>query len=262
MRARPAPVLAMPHPRARRWGEPGYTAEMWVLAPTLAAAAPPDLAGTWRVEWVAANRVKVPILGTTTVLTRQVSLARVAAVDGGFEQSHVACSIAAESDSSFTSTTFPPGFLRSLPTKRYPLQLVDTAEGWRLAADTGPLAIGFRAELASGLPTEVADPSVFDWDDDGAPGATVTVRAPLFGEVDVYVVQASRGLLDGRVVVQDGVATGVEGAFRLGDFAQHTIGASNRLFHTTPRATFVPEQSHLWMSRVADGATCADLVGG
>jgi hypothetical protein len=112
------------------------------------------------------------------------------------------------------------------------------------------------------VPTEPTDPAVFDWDDDGAPGATVTVRAPLFGEVDVYVVQRSRGLLDGGVVVRDGVATAVEGAFVLADFAQHTIGASNRLFHTTPRATFVPEESRLWMTRVPEGTTCAALLEG
>ncbi len=233
---------------------------MILFAPAIALAAPPDLAGTWRVEWVAANRVHVPILGATLVRTRQISLARVVAQGDGFEQSHVACAIRAESDHSFTSTSFPPGFLRSLPPKRYPLALREGPDGWRLAADTGLLAIGFRPEAADALPTDALHPAVFDWDGDGAPGATVTVRAPLFGAVDVYVVQASRGLLDGRLEVRDGVAVAVEGAFRLGDFAQHTIGASNRLFHTTPRATFVPEESRLWMTRVPEGTTCEALA--
>jgi hypothetical protein len=86
--------------------------------------------------------------------------------------------------------------------------------GMIVAGCVGLLAIGFRPDVAEGLPTDAEHPAVFDWDADGAPGATVTVRAPLFGAVDVYVVQSSRGLLDGRLQVRDGVAVSVEGACR------------------------------------------------
>jgi hypothetical protein len=241
---------------------------VWFSLSSANAAPPPDLSGAWRIEWVAANRVRVPILGSTTVLTRQVSLARVVPTpDGGWEQSHVACAIGAESDSSFTSTSFPAGFLAAMPPKRYPLRVTDEGDRWRVYADTGRLTIGFHPEpsvdagaAAASIPSNAGHPSVFDWDEDGLPGATITVRAPLFGAVDVFVVQSSRGVLDGSLRVVDGVATAVEGSFRLEDYAQATIGASNPLFHTTPRATFLPEQSHLTMSRIGDDATCQDLV--
>ncbi len=231
---------------------------MVLLAAAVAHAAP-ELEGTWRLEWVAVNQVRIPILGNTLVSTRQVSLGKVRRLpDGSYQQTHQACEISATSDSSFTSTQFPPGFLRALPAKTYLLTMSPTANGWTLQADTGPLAIGWRGD--GPMPVTAEDPAVFDWDDDGAPGGTVTVRAPLFGSVDVYVVQHSRGQFEGAVTEVDGVATAIRGSFRLADFAQATIGASNRLFHTTPRATFRPELSTVVMERVAADSTCAELA--
>lgn len=231
----------------------------WLLLASVASASP-DLAGTWRVEWVSANQARVPILGPTTVYTRQVSLGTVTArPEGGWEQAHEVCAISATSDSSFTSTRFPDGFVKALPSKRYPLDVVEGADGWTLRADLGPLAIGYRPGAGSALPTTIDDPTVYDWDDDGSPGATIQIRAPLFGSVDVFIVQSSRGVLDGVIHEEEGLATEVTGSFFLADFAQATIGASNRLFHTTPRTTFLPDQSRLVMSRIPAGSTCDDL---
>ncbi|MCA9494210.1 MAG: hypothetical protein KC621_29990 [Myxococcales bacterium] len=224
-----------------------------------AAAAAPDLVGTWRVEWVATNQAKVPLLGTTTITTRQVSLARIGPGAEGLVQEHDACAIRAEAR--LATTTFPDGFLAALPHKVYAPTLTSEGETWRYRADTGPLFIGYDPLLSpDGVPTEIDHPSVTDWDADGRPGGTVRVKAPLFSEVDVYVVQRSRGLLDGLAEVRDGRVVGLRGSFVLDGFEQHTIGASNRLFHTTPRATFVPESSWFEMHRVADDATCASIT--
>lgn len=234
---------------------------MWIgLLLACPALATPDLTGTWRVEWVAANQARIPILGGTTITTRQVSLATVSlAPDGSLVQEHAACAIRAEAR--LATTTFPDGFLAALPRKVYAPTLVQEGDTWRYHADTGPLAIGFHPEQATdGLPTEIDHPAVFDWDGDGQPGGTVRVKAPLFSEVDVYVVQRSRGVLDGAAEVADGRVTSLRGAFVLEGFEQHTIGATNRLFHTTPRATFDPSGSWFEMHRVDDGSTCATIA--
>ena len=52
----------------------------------------------------------------------------------------------------------------------------------------------------------------------------------------------------------------VQGQVDLTYFEQHTLGASNRLFHTSPATRFVPEQSYFRIAPLEAGASCESLI--
>ena len=221
----------------------------------------PDLTGTWRMEMAVANTAKVPLLGDTLVISKQLNLATITATGSGWSQHHQACDLRSESSRSLATTRFPPGFVQSLPDKTYDLELTRDGDKWAVAADLLPLHVGYDPHAAPGFPSQADDPGVFDWDRDGKPGATVQIDAVLFGSVELYIVQASHTVLSGLVGTDaDGEVTGLSGRLSLEGMVMNSIGATNRLFLTQPEVTFTPDQSGFEMTRVPDGTTCGQLL--
>ena len=84
---------------------------------------------------------------------------------------------------------------------------------------------------------------------------TVGVRAPLFGEVDVYMIQLAHTWLRGVVETADLI----EGKADVQLLEQEIIGAENVLFIRKTNLRVDLERSSFKMTRIGDGATCADL---
>ena len=238
---------------------------LWMSSPPARGQTPAgaDLVGTWRFDVVVTTRAQVPILGEAVVETHKVMLAQVRRqADGALRQEHVACGMYARSNRRVAETWFPPGFIAAMHEQEYDLEVQDGPGGpdgqggQRIRATVSPVHLGWDPQASGGLmPLRADAPGVVDGDSDGQPGVTVHVRAPLFGQVSVYVVQHSVTALDGWR--QD--ADTITGGARLAKLEQRSLGASNPLFATNVPLT--PDDTRSWftMRRVPAGTSCEDL---
>jgi hypothetical protein len=231
------------------------------VAPASATTAPstPDLRGAWRMDLSLTTKATIPVLGDTIIQTGSVYLVEIVGTPEAPIQQQTVCSITPDGSRSIATTTIPPGFIDAMPDKRFALTLRPDGAQWAVSGDMKMLAIGYDLDKAGGsIPQEAEHVAVTDHEGDGHPGATVHLKAPLFGQVEVYMLQRARttvaGTWDGRDRI-DGKATVL-------DFGQRTIGASNRLFVANPKLEAVPETSTWRMTRVPKGTTCAHLRGG
>lgn len=215
---------------------------MIALLISLAAAA--DLTGVWRVDLHLVHDLQIPVLGKSQSDSYTVQLWRVA--DGVLVNEH--CSIRAVTRTRIGKPTIPPAFVHNIRHATVPIVL----DGERFHADMGIGSIGFTGDVVPTMPDE---PSVIDHEGDGKPGATMTVWAPLFGDVEVYVAQRTHLVLDGTVDGDE--VTGRASQLLL---EQTTLGAANRLFARHPVVAPMIEESTFRMSRVPTGATCADVA--
>lgn len=229
-----------------------------LLPAALAAGDPPDLTGTWRVELEVATEARVPVLGTTVVLTRQTMVATVRRTADGFVQTHDTCALAARSTRALAEPYLPPSFVDAVPNKTYPLVLTEEGGRWRVRGDFQPLYVGYDPKTTNGEVPEAADgPGVTDWEGDGKPGATIHLLVPVFGKVEVYQAQRGRTMIDGWVESADLLTGGATVEW----FRQRTLDASNRLFAANPDIRPSGTGSWFRQERVADGTTCATLAG-
>jgi len=223
------------------------------------ATAGPDLRGAWRMDLSLTTKATIPVLGETIIQTGSVYLVEIVGTPDAPIQQQTVCSITPDASRSIATTTIPPGFIDAMPDKRFALSVRPDGSQWAVSGDMKMLAIGYDLDKApAGIPQEAEHAAVIDHEGDGNPGATVHLKAPLFGQVEVYMLQRARttvaGTWDGRDRI-DGKATVL-------DFAQRTIGASNRLFVANPKLEAVPETSTWRMTRVPKGTTCGHLRGG
>ena len=219
------------------------------------AAEPPDLTGTWALEMAVVSAARVPVVGDVKSTSRTWILITVAPDGlGGLVQDHRVC--AAEVKGGVVHTRLPARFIAAIPPKRYAVQLAPHGDGWSFAADTGTYAMGYDTACSATVPVEQSDPCVRDPDRDGLPGATIQAKAPAFPWVDVYIAQRMHPLLEGAVISVDRV----EGAILLATMETRVLGASNRLFASSPQVTPMAGQSRFRMDRLADSSCSAVLA--
>jgi len=215
------------------------------------------MAGDWRFDVVVSTQARVPILGDVRVQTQKVMLAHVdEQPDGSLVQQHTACAMYARSNRKLAETWFPPSFVSAMRDQRYTITAMPEAGGLHLHSQVSPVVIGWDPALAGGgMPRKLDDPGVIDADLDGEPGVTVHVRAPLFGQISIYMVQSSQTSIDGWAKDTDTIV----GTAQLDHLDQRTLGASNRLFATN--VPLAPDDHDSWfrMVRVPTGTTCATL---
>jgi hypothetical protein len=161
-------------------------------------------------------------------------------------------------DSAFIKMVFPAKFIAALGQHSYEIELAKDAQGWRYRADLGIERIGYRPVGEDRkLPTKIDDPEVYDWDDDGLPGATLKLFVPLLPDGELYVVQRGHSILNGRIV-QPGR---IEGAIEVQNFEQRVLGAKPAFLNKSPEITPDPEGSRFTLTQVAVGSTCETLRG-
>lgn len=152
-------------------------------------------------------------------------------------------------------TKLPPAYLSSVPAKSYAVTTHATGAELRFQADLGTYRAGFDPTCAT-VPTEATDPCVTDWDGDGAPGATIQVKIPMYAWTDVYVCQQNHILLDGVATSADRV----EGGLEILDLQNSVIGATRSLFARSPSSTVVQSASTFTMARLATDAGCEQVL--
>ncbi|MCB9759058.1 MAG: hypothetical protein H6739_04395 [Alphaproteobacteria bacterium] len=219
--------------------------------------APVDLDRPYGLEVTVANVTTVPVLGETRVFTRSLLLVDFEVVDGVLIQRQRLCAVAVDDDARLSSTVIPPAFIAAFPHQQHAVSLEREGGAWRYHADPGPVYIGFDpAQTGGPLPQEVDSVGVVDWDGDGAPGATVNLVVPVLGAIDLYIAQAGHSLLNGAVLADGSIAGHVE----IRTLDQRTLGASHRLFHTSPAIRPVPALSTFRLAPLEPGMDCADLA--
>lgn len=194
------------------------------------------------LEMKVVTSARIPFAGKRDVVTR--SLARVRFIkDGtGWLQEQVACDVEVEGG----RVSFPKAFVSNLVPRTRPLTWADGVYRF----DPGPAFVGVPQGTAL-LPTDKDDPVVLDHDGDGHPGATIHLSVPVFGKVELYLVQASHSVLRGRAT-EDGFGGEIE-VIRLD---QSTLGASVGVFAVSPKVNLV-EGASTWSLRPDTKGRCS-----
>ena len=222
-----------------------------------ANAEPIDISGTWYMRIRTATNAKVPIIGNTYIRSTTHLLTRIERTEDGFQQTQKTCVVDNRPDRSITRTVLPKAFIDHLPVKTYPVVLTPLPDG-RTAynADLVQQYVGYDGKKANGtIPEDSEDPAVFDWDEDGKPGASVLIDIPIIGHVRIYMVQTTHTFLEGTV--QN--AEKIEGSTKQRLLQQRTIGADNRLLAANPKLTIGEGHDKFELMRIESEATCADI---
>lgn len=209
------------------------------------------LDGLWQVMLTVVTTTHVPVLGESRTVSSSLALASIA---GGVQTQRI-CDSWMTDRNPLAQVILPDAFIAAFPEESFPVELNERSGQVVYHVEQHRQAVGY--DDAGPMPQRVGDPGLRDWEADGRPGATVRVRVPFAGEGEVWMVQVGRTVLDGVVVGADRV----EGGVVTRDFAQRTIGASNRLLDVNPTVRTDDAASRFVMTRVPAGTTCATLPG-
>jgi hypothetical protein len=217
---------------------------------------PPLAPGSYRLEMHMASKTRLPIAGMVASSSVSISLVEIRRDGGKWIQSHRVCHFRSGENAALVKMVFPERFIASLARPTYGVDLGRDGSGWLYQADLGLEHVGFRPDGAGGkLPTAPDNPSVYDWDGDGRPGATIILSIPLFPSGELYVVQRGHSILHGRVVEPGRV----EGGIDVRVFEQRVIGARPAILNYTPEIVPDSAASRFVLTRVALGSTCQSL---
>jgi hypothetical protein len=212
--------------------------------------------GTYRLEMILASTARLPFFGTSKSASRSISLVEIQNGEGELIQSHRVCDFRVLDDSAMIKMIFPDKFVAALAKPAYAIQVDRDAEGWRYRADLGIERIGYRPGPGdSRLPASADDPSVYDWDEDGKPGATLKLSVPLLPDGELYVVQRGHSVLNGRII-RPGT---IEGAIDVQSFEHRVLGARPGFLNKSPEIKPDPKESRFSITPVAPDTTCDSL---
>ena len=230
------------------------------LLPSSAAAQQenPLPSGLYRLEMIMASIARLPFFGTSKSASRSVSLIEVRGDGAGLVQDHQVCDFRVLQDSAMIKMVFPDKFVAALAKHSYPIQVEKDGQGWRYRADLGIERIGYKqisGEL--NLPTKADHPAVYDWDDDGHPGATVKISVPLLPDGELYVVQRGQSILDGRITGRGRI----EGSIEVRSFDHRVLGAWPGFLNRSPEIIPDSKESRFSIIPIPHGSTCETLRG-
>jgi hypothetical protein len=229
-----------------------------VLAPAHAVAQENRMlpAGLYRLEMIMASVSRLPFFGTSKSASRSISLVEISERDGELLQTHRVCDFHVLDDSAMIKMVFPDKFVAALALHTYPIQVERDADGWRYRADLGVERIGYRAGRGDEkLPASADDPAVYDWDDDGKPGATLKLSVPLLPDGELYVVQRGHSVLDGRITE----AGRIEGGIEVRNFEHRVLGAKPGFLNKSPEIRADPAASRFSITQAGADSTCESL---
>jgi hypothetical protein len=214
--------------------------------------------GSYRLEMIMASILRLPFFGSSKSASRSISLVEIRREGDTLIQSHKVCDFRLLDDSAMIKMIFPEKFVAALGEHSYPVQLERDSQGWRYRADLGIERIGYRPGPGDHvLPTAADDPSVYDWDGDGHPGATLKLSVPLLPEGELYVVQRGHSILNGRILE----AGRIEGSIDVQTFEHRVLGARPAFLNKSPEIRPDPKKSRFALTAVAQGSTCESLRG-
>ena len=214
--------------------------------------------GMYRLEMILASVARLPFFGTSKSASRSVSLIEVRTDHAGLLQRHEVCDFHVLEDSAMIKMVFPDKFVAALAKHSYPIQVDKDGQGWRYRADLGVERIGYKpSSNESNLPTKLDDPSVYDWDGDGHPGATLKISVPLLPDGELYVVQRGHSILNGRITGRGRI----EGSIEVRSFEHRVLGAWPGFLNRSPEIVPDPGGSRFTIIAVPQDSVCETLRG-
>ena len=214
--------------------------------------------GKYRLEMILASVTRLPFFGLSKSASRSVSLIEVRSDQSGLVQRHEVCDFHVLQDSTMIKMVFPDKFVAALAKHSYPIQVEKDDQGWRYRADLGVERIGYKPTSSeSSLPTTLDDPSVYDWDGDGHPGATLKISVPLLPDGELYVVQRGHSILNGRV----GERGRVEGSIEVRAFEHRVLGAWPGFLNRSPEIVPDSAASRFTIIAIPQDSICETLRG-
>lgn len=217
----------------------------------------PQLAGTWANAQVNGSLLNVPMVGVKA--NRIVSLVLVQMTQNAktLQVRETVCDIQNETDTSLVTTIIPQAFIESMPVEEKETRLVWTGTAWSYEQGQHWALQGVHLDdiVQDPLPTDPADPRVFDQDLDGHPGLTVRVTGMING--DIYVIQRGWNAMLSREFATDRIY----GYLTWGN-EQVVLDATNEILKNPIESTVDPDPAKSWFEfvRVAPDFTCAELV--
>ncbi|HYQ97527.1 MAG TPA: hypothetical protein VEO92_04100 [Candidatus Nitrosocosmicus sp.] len=214
--------------------------------------------GMYRLEMILASVARLPFFGTSKSASRSVSLIEVRSDRTGLLQRHEVCDFHVLQGSAMIKMVFPDKFVAALAKHSYPIQVEKDGQGWRYRADLGIERIGYKPTSSEpNLPTKLDDPSVYDWDGDGHPGATLKISVPLLPDGELYVVQRGHSILNGRITGRGRV----EGSIEVRSFEQRVLGAWPGFLNRSPEIVPDPAASRFTIIAIPPDSICETLRG-
>jgi hypothetical protein len=214
--------------------------------------------GKYRLEMILASVARLPFFGMSKSASRSVSLIEVRTDHAGLLQRHEVCDFHVLEDSAMIKMVFPDKFVAALAKHSYPIQVEKDDQGWRYRADLGLERIGYRSTSSeSSLPTKLDDPSVYDWDGDGHPGATLKISVPLLPDGELYVVQRGHSILNGRITGRGRI----EGNIEVRSFEHRVLGAWPGFLNRSPEIVPDPAGSRFTIIAIPQDSVCETLRG-
>lgn len=171
------------------------------------AAGVPDLAGRWAMVQVMPALTSLPVGGGVELTTIALALVDIEQVGTSLVLRDLYCSTDVRMSPGVAASRVPEAFVASLSPAPRAASLELRDGEWRLVQ---PLMVEVRGAVLGDpiydpLPTDSADPRVWDQDGDGHPGLTVGVTVAGLVSGDTYVVQRLEFSLQGRVCDRDTV---------------------------------------------------------
>ncbi len=218
---------------------------------------PPDISGTWAQRQVLASTVNYPMIGPVDTFHINYVLVEVTQDGTTLTALEETCEIIVEADTDLQTTIIPEAFVASMDHEPKSALLIPAVGGYRFSQPQYYQVQGVHLTDVPGeeLPTEATDPRVFDQDEDGKAGLTVRMTGMLTGEL--YIISREWTVLTSGIVATDAF----EGLIDW-EGAQITLGASSEILNTTPESVTHADASlsNFRYVRIADGATCADVI--
>lgn len=212
--------------------------------------------GKYRLEMIMASTTRIPFFGSSKSASKSVSLVEIRREGNELIQNHQVCDFRVLEDSKLIKMIFPEKFIAALASHTYPIQIEKQSQGWRYRADLGVERIGYRSNSTEDkLPAKIDDPAVFDWDNDGHPGATLQLSIPLLPSGELYIVQRGQSILIGDILEPGKV----EGKIQVQSFAQRVLGAQPNFLAKSPDIEPDPNESRFRLTAISAAATCAAL---
>jgi hypothetical protein len=212
--------------------------------------------GMYRLEMILASVARLPFFGMSRSASRSVSLIEVRSDHTGLLQRHEVCDFQVLEDSAMIKMVFPDKFVAALAKHSYSIQVEKDDQGWRYRADLGIERIGYKPTSSdSNLPTRLDDPSVYDWDGDGHPGATLKLSVPLLPDGELYVVQRGHSILNGRITGRGRV----EGSVEVRSFEHRVLGAWPGFLNRSPEIVPDPAGSRFTIIPIPQDSVCETL---
>jgi hypothetical protein len=214
--------------------------------------------GMYRLEMMLASIARLPFFGMSKSASRSVSLIEVRNDGSGLLQRHEVCDFRVLQDSAMIKMVFPDKFVAALAKHSYPIQVEKDGQGWRYRADLGMERIGYKPVPGeSRLPTKLDDSSVYDWDGDGQPAATLKISVPLLPDGELYIVQRGQSILNGRITGRGRI----EGSIEVRSFEHRVLGAWPRFLNRSPEIVPDPAESRFSIIPIPQDSTCETLRG-